>query len=77
MFKDMCEKLTGKRFICTFSSVNSGVENLSPDLEERDSCWREPLSESFSILLSKIIALTKVFQNQLLLPKTLYKMASY
>lgn len=31
MFKDVCEKLTGKRFICTFSSLDSGDENLSPD----------------------------------------------
>lgn len=41
------------------------------ELEERDSCLREPSSGSFSTLLSKRTTLTKVFQKQLLQSKTL------
>lgn len=72
MFKEVCEKLDGKGFICTFVSVHSGVVNfyLLTEMKGRDSCLRECSLGYFfyhSSLLSKSMVLAKVVQKQLLL----------
>jgi len=80
-FKEVCGKLDGKGFICTFIPVCSGDANfyVLSEMEGRGSCLRGNAHQviSFSTLRSTSIVLAKVVQKQLLLWKALDKIAQF